>query len=152
MFPLVYTIINVCDMLNRIKMHTSKVGAKTVDKNGVSLYDTIKIYESDEVIVKQSITEAARTIVAKYSDIASFGVSTLLSDEVYIEFHAPDFDIKNQGALDYEVLRFVESSAVSTWLSTLLPDQAKHYAALATESLERIGLIVRHRAPLIRPE
>ena len=136
MDPLVISLTNQT-LLDDIDQEVSKVAART-RKDGVSMYDVLKIYSSDTPLVQDALDAAVRSVVAQLSDIATEGDSSLV-------FNVPDFDEANEDALEKEIQDYLVSRTVADWFLTRLPDIAQYYATRATECLGRATTLLRQR-------
>lgn len=120
-----------------IDREVSKVAARTRNE-GVSMYDILKIYTSDEPLVVNALQDSIRRIVSQFSDIATAGESV-------ISFSVPDFDENHREALTDEIHRYLAERTVADWFHTRLPDTAQYFAAMSVECLARISTLLRHR-------
>ena len=125
-----------------IDREVSKVAART-RKDGVSMYDVLKIYTSDDPLVQNALDDAIRSIVTQFVDIATAGESA-------IYFNVPDFDENNEDSLEDEVRRYLASRTVADWFLTRLPDIAQYFATLSVECLGRMTTLLRHRKRVTR--
>lgn len=125
-----------------IDREVSKVAART-RKDGVSMYDVLKIYTSDEPLVQNALSDSIRTIVGAFPDIATENGSS-------IKFSVPDFDPNNEDALEEEIHRYLAVRTVSDWFQTRLPDIAQYYSNLTGESMGRMATLLRHRKRVTR--
>lgn len=134
--------LNTQDLLDDINLEVSKVAARTRN-DGVSMYDILKIYSSDEPLVLNALNDSIRSIVTQFPDIATKDGNTVL-------FSVPDFDSANTNPLTQEVRRYLASRTVADWFMTRLPDMAQYFATLSVECLGRMTTLLRHRKRVTR--
>ena len=129
--------LNTQTLLDDVEREVSKVAART-RKDGVSMYDILKIYTSDAPLVQNSLNDSIRSIVTQFPDIATEGTNSL-------SFSVPDFDNENREELSAEVKRYLAVRTVADWFLTRLPDMAQYFANLSVECLGRMTTLLRHR-------
>lgn len=134
--------LNTQALRDDIDREVSKVAARTRN-DGVSMYDILKIYTSDEQLVLNALNDSVRSIVSQFSDIATVGNGA-------VSFSVPDFDPANTEELTDEVGRYLASRTVADWFLTRLPDMAQYFANLSVESLGRMTTMLRHRKRVTR--
>ena len=130
------------DLLDDIHREVSKVAARTRN-DGVSMYDILKIYESDSQLVTNALNDSFRSIVGQFPDIATEGQSA-------VSFSVPDFDEANTAPLTEELRRYLASRTVADWFMTRLPDMGQYFANLSVECLGRMTSMLRHRKRVTR--
>ena len=136
MDPLVINL-NAQNLRDDIDLEVSKVAART-RKDGVSMYDILKIYTSDDPLVQNALNDSIRSVVSQFADIATEGTNSIV-------FRVPDFDPANTDTLEEEIRRYLASRTVADWFLTRLPDMAQYFATLSTECLGRATTLLRHR-------
>lgn len=134
--------LDTTELRKDIDREISKVAARTRNE-GVSMYDILKNYTSDEQLVLNALNDSVRSIVSQFSDIATATSSA-------ITFSVPDFDPANTSALQTEIRRYIASRTVADWFLTRLPDMAQYFATLSTECLGRATSLLRHRKRVTR--
>lgn len=136
MDPLVINL-NAQTLLDDIDLEVSKVAVRT-RKDGVSMYDILKIYTSDDPLVENALNDSIRSVVSQFHDVATEGTSSIV-------FNVPDFDPANVDTLEEEIRRYLASRTVADWFLTRLPDMAQYFATLSVECLGRATTLLRHR-------
>ena len=139
-FNLTFTFA-ISDLRAKIDEEVSKAAQRAVTKEGLPLYDVLKIYAKDRPEVERAISDAMDSVTLRFVDLSELEAT----QESYVfSLYAPDIT-EASATLEKEIGRFVVMKSVSDWFAKRYPDAGKYYADMADAALAKIVVAVRTR-------
>lgn len=139
-YNITYTF-SIADLRASIDEEVSKAAQRAVTNEGVSLYDTLKIYAKDRPEVERAISDAMDSVTLRFVDMAELEAD---ASAYTLKIYAPDIT-EAQALLQKEISRFVTLKAVSDWFAKRYPDIGKYYADMADNALAKVVVAARTR-------
>lgn len=139
-YNLTYTFA-ITDLRAKIDEEVSKAAQRAVTKEGIPLYDALKIYAKDRPEVERAISDAMDSVTLRFVDISELEAS---QDSYVFKLYAPDIT-EASATLEKEIGRFVVMKAVSDWFAKRYQEIGKYYADMADAALARVVVAVRTR-------
>ena len=131
--------INKTTLYNLIDYEVSLAADGAVAQDGTSLYDDVVLSSKDQDEVYRHIDDAVSSLVARTSDIATYGTNV-------ISFYVPDIPSGNSSAISNVISRYIALYVTTEILKARMPGGlVETYAGLTSEAANAVMAALRTR-------
>lgn len=132
-----------------VNEEVSRVADLAYSEEGVSLYDSIAIFDRDKDTIDRMIADASSVVYERFRDYIVSPTSAA-SDSVNISFYLPDMETSQASVATQELKRFLSYQVVALWLQERYATAYEKYATRATSALEKAELALFTRKRVTR--
>lgn len=136
--------LNKKKTLPLIEREISRVAASAYSEDGTPLYDAIVIKSRDTETINGMIDDAATTLLARLSDVASYSSGLF-------EFDIPEGRSHDINSISPAIERFIVMNVCFAWLTQKYATKAEEYGTKSLDALNKAEILLRERKAPIPP-
>lgn len=141
--------INTTSLRKEIEMISSFVGRTSVDNEGKSLYDKIKIKEQDYSLIDKFIESSIEKLISSLSEF--FDTKEESSGNMVIYLSVPDsFNDSYEHPIEAHSASFIKNTVMFEWLLINYEEASSGYIAKAQDDIKEVRKLFYKRTQPIK--